>query len=185
MTRTERSTRLSMILGSIFFLMPCMAPSEIFAADKDASEIRERLTRIDERLTRVEERMVTKEELKAEIKEVREEIKDEIKNVRGEISGLRSDVRNEISSVRSEISSVRSDLKDFLLWGFGVTFAGIFTLIGFVLWDRRTALAPAIRTARELEEREERVERALKEIALKDAHVEEALRHAGILKERV
>jgi hypothetical protein len=37
------------------------------------------------------------------------------------------------------------DLNNFIMWGFGVIFAGIFALIGFVLWDRRTALAPAIR----------------------------------------
>lgn len=29
------------------------------------------------------------------------------------------------------------ELRDFILWGFGVTFAGIFALVGFVLWDRR------------------------------------------------
>jgi sensor histidine kinase regulating citrate/malate metabolism len=62
-----------------------------------------------------------------------------------------------------------------------VVIGGMLALIGFVLWDRRSALAPAIRKARELEEREERVERALKEIALKDANVKEALRHVGLL----
>lgn len=36
-------------------------------------------------------------------------------------------------------------LNNFIMWGFGIVFMGIFTLIGFVLWDRRTALAPAIR----------------------------------------
>ena len=36
-------------------------------------------------------------------------------------------------------------LNNFIMWGFGVIFMGIFALIGFVLWDRRTALAPAIR----------------------------------------
>ncbi len=107
---------------------------------------------IRERLIRIEERMVTKEELKADLKEVRAEIKD-----------------------------VRTEIKEFMLWGFGITFAGIFALIGFVLWDRRTALAPAIRKSKELEEREERIERALKEMAQKDPNVAEALKHAGIL----
>ncbi len=109
-----------------------------------------------ERLIRIEERMVTKEELKAEIKELRTEFK-------------------------TEINAFRSELKDFMLWGFGVTFAGIFALIGFVLWDRRTALAPAVRKGRELEEREEKIERALKEISLKDDNVREALRRVGLL----
>ncbi len=53
--------------------------------------------------------------------------------------------------------------------------------IGFAVWDRRTALAPAIRKSRELEEREERIERALRELAQKDPNVAEALKHAGLL----
>jgi DNA repair exonuclease SbcCD ATPase subunit len=111
---------------------------------------------LKERLIRIEERMVTKDELKAEIKELRTEFK-------------------------TEINAFRSELKDFMLWGFGVTFAGIFALISFVLWDRRTALAPAVRKGRELEEREEKIERALKEISLKDDNVREALRRVGLL----
>lgn len=111
---------------------------------------------LKERLIRIEERMVTKDELKAEIKELRTEFK-------------------------TEINAFRSELKVFMLWGFGVTFAGIFALISFVLWDRRTALAPAVRKGRELEEREEKIERALKEISLKDDNVREALRRVGLL----
>ncbi len=41
------------------------------------------------------------------------------------------------------------DVISIMLWGFGVLFAGMMTLIGFVIWDRRTALAPAIRKAKE------------------------------------
>ncbi len=44
------------------------------------------------------------------------------------------------------------------------------SLIGFVIWDRRSALAPAIRKTNELEEREEKIGR-----------VKEALKEAGIL----
>jgi hypothetical protein len=72
-------------------------------------------------------------------------------------------------------------MKDFLLWGFGVTFAGIFALIGFVLWDRRTALSPAIRKNKELEEREERIERVLKEYAIKEPKLAEILKQVGML----
>ncbi len=35
-------------------------------------------------------------------------------------------------------------------------------VIGFVLWGRRTALSPALRKNKELEEKEEKLERALK-----------------------
>jgi hypothetical protein len=53
--------------------------------------------------------------------------------------------------------------------------------IGFAVWDRRTALAPAVRRSGELAEREERIEQALREMAQKDPNVAEALRHAGLL----
>ena len=72
-------------------------------------------------------------------------------------------------------------LEDVMLRGFGLLFTTMVGMVGFVLWDRRTALAPAIRESRELREREERMERILKEIALKDANVAEALRHAGLV----
>ena len=135
-------------------LIPVLAFSILLSAIpiSVSAEDKKEIQEIRERLIRIEERMVTKEELKAEIKDVRTEIKD-----------------------------VGTEIKEFMLFGFGVTFAGIFALIGFVLWDKRTALAPAVKKARELEEREERVEKALKEIALKDGNVREALRHVGLL----
>jgi hypothetical protein len=67
---------------------------------------------IKERLIRIEERMVTKEELRAETKDIRAEIKD-----------------------------VRTEMKEFMMWGFGILFGGMGVLIGFVIWDRRTAIA--------------------------------------------
>ena len=72
-------------------------------------------------------------------------------------------------------------LESVMLWGFGLLFTTMIGMVGFVLWDRRTALAPAIRESRELREREERLERILKEVALKDANVAEAIRHAGLI----
>ena len=72
-------------------------------------------------------------------------------------------------------------LANIILGGFGVVFAGIFALIGFVLWDRRTALAPAIRKNQELEERELRLEKALREYAQREPKLAEILRSMGIL----
>lgn len=56
-------------------------------------------------------------------------------------------------------------LENVMMWGFGLIFTSMVGLVGFVLWDRRSALAPAIRKAKELEEREELLEKALKEYA--------------------
>ena len=72
-------------------------------------------------------------------------------------------------------------LENVMMWGFGLLFTTMIGLVGFVLWDRRTALSPAIRESRELREREERLERALKEFAEKEPRLAEALRHANIM----
>ncbi|MBI5187623.1 MAG: hypothetical protein HZA07_00900, partial [Nitrospirae bacterium] len=69
-----------------------------------------------------------------------------------------------------------SDLKTFMLWGFGILFGGMGILIGFVIWDRRTALSPVVRKNRELEEREELLEKALKEYAKVEPKLAEILK---------
>jgi len=56
-------------------------------------------------------------------------------------------------------------LETVMMWGFGLLFSSMLGMVGFVLWDRRSALAPAIRKSRELEEREDVIEKALKEYA--------------------
>ncbi|MFN3740372.1 MAG: hypothetical protein ACK4TF_06840 [Thermodesulfovibrionales bacterium] len=69
------------------------------------------------------------------------------------------------------------DLRDLVY----VVLGGIIALIGFVIWDRRTALAPTIRKYKELEEREERIEKVLKELARQDPKIAEILRQIGII----
>ena len=63
-----------------------------------------------------------------------------------------------------------------ILWGFGILFGGMGMLMGFVIWDRRTALAPAIKKNKELEERGDLLEKALKEFAKQEPRLAEVLR---------
>ncbi len=86
-----------------------------------------------------------------------------------------------IEDLKKELKGDISDLKTFMLWGFGILFGGMGILIGFVIWDRRTALSPAIKKYKELEEREEKLERVFKELSTKDQNIAEALRHVGLL----
>jgi len=62
-----------------------------------------------------------------------------------------------------------------------VVLAGIIALIGFVIWDRRTALSPVIRETKELEQRDDLTIRALKEYALKEPKLAEVLKGLGLL----
>jgi hypothetical protein len=105
------------------------------------------------------------------------EIIEGLADLRGDLKRIELGQNN----IQKQVDDVRKDLKDFMLWGFGITFAGMFTLVGFVLWDRRSALSPAVTRLRQLEEHGARVERALQEMAQRDPNVAEALRHVGLL----
>lgn len=76
----------------------------------------------------------------------------------------------ELKSGVANLDSRMDDIKGLLY----VIIAGIFVLIGFVLWDRRTALAPAIK-------KNEAIERALIGYSEKHPDLKEELRHAGVL----
>ncbi len=105
------------------------------------------------------------------------EIIESLAEIKGDVKRLEEGQR----ILQKQVDDTKRELKEFLLWGFGVTFAGIFALIGFVLWDRRSALVPAVSKITALEKREELLEKALKEMARKDTKVAEALRHAGLI----
>jgi chaperonin cofactor prefoldin len=72
-------------------------------------------------------------------------------------------------------------LENVMIWGFGLLFTTMIGLVGFVLWDRRTALSPAIRKNKELEERNDKIEKALKEYAYKEPKLAEILRNVGLM----
>ena len=98
------------------------------------------------------------------LKEFKESVDKRIDNVDKRIDN----VDKRIDNVDKRIDSVDKRierLETVMMGGFGLLFTSMVGLVGFVLWDRRTALAPAVRRSRELEEREERIERALREIA--------------------
>ncbi len=62
-----------------------------------------------------------------------------------------------------------------------VVLGGMIALVGFVIWDRRTALAPAIKRTKDLEGRGEKIEMALREYAKKDPTLMEILKELKLL----
>ena len=76
-------------------------------------------------------------------------------------------------------------VESVLMWGFGLLFTSMMGMVGFVLWDRRTAVAPVARVLREKEEDIEELRK--RERAIIDAMRDYAAgdqRLAGILKAR-
>ncbi len=72
----------------------------------------------------------------------------------------------------------RMDTLQDLMW---VLLAGMFVLVGFVIWDRRTALSPVIKKTNELEKRDEKLLEALKEYAKVTPKLASILKSFGLL----
>ncbi len=129
-------------------------------------------------------------EMKSDIASLRNEVKSDIASLRNEmksdIGSLRNEVKSDIGSLRNEvksdIASLRSDISGFLLWGFGILFSGMFILVGFILWDRRSTIKPLKDDIDDLEERKvNRIIGALKKLSEDDARFAQALRSVGLL----
>ena len=96
-----------------------------------------------------------------------------IDNVNKRIDDLKGELKGDVRELGNRINDLRG-----LIY---VVLAGIIALIGFVIWDRRSALSPVIRKTKELEERDDLTVRALKEYALKQPKMAEVLKSLGIL----
>lgn len=121
---------------------------------------------------------------KDDIREIRAVIKDELQVVRVELQQFEKRLDQKISQVEKRIDQridglgQRLSSLESLIY---VLLAGMFALVGFVLWDRRTAVAPLQRSQRDLEEREQKLERALLEYARQEPKLAEILKSLGLL----
>ncbi|MDP3029855.1 MAG: hypothetical protein Q8O04_10245 [Deltaproteobacteria bacterium] len=122
----------------------------------------------------------TDKEILREIRDVKERVIELDKMIIRLEEGFKA-TNQRIDGLEKSINQRIDDLRNLMLWGYGILFGGMGILIGFVIWDRRTALAPAVRKNKELEEREERIERALREYAKKEPGLAEALKNSGLM----
>jgi len=117
---------------------------------------------------------------KQDIQEIRIIIREELRPIEVRIESL--DKR--IDSLDKRIE----DLRAIMLAGFAILFAGMFCMIGFVIWDRRTAIAPLSSKVKQIEgditiesDKIKNLISVLKEIAVVDNKVKEALTKFGLL----
>jgi hypothetical protein len=90
--------------------------------------------------------------------------------------------REMIVALRSEMGSLRTEILSFMKWGFGLLFSGMFILVGFILWDRRSTIKPVKDEIDELERRKvDRVIAAMKKLAEDDSRIAQVLRSVGLL----
>jgi DNA repair exonuclease SbcCD ATPase subunit len=83
------------------------------------------------------------------------------------------DLNTRIDDLQQQINRLEDKFDTYFLWGFGLVLMSIFGLIGFIIYDRRTTLAP-------VENKTERIIKALKEAAEKDPSLREALKKTAL-----
>lgn len=94
----------------------------------------------------------------------------------------------QMDGLENKLEAVRGELKGFMMWGFGLIIAGMFSLVGFVLWDRRTAVAPVARAIKEkeaeideLKKKEKAVEDVLRDYATGDPRLASLMKLRGLM----
>lgn len=106
--------------------------------------------------------------------------RDRLIQVEANLNGLRNEMNAKFEAVDNRFDSL-DDKFDPIYWILGVVVALIIFMLGFIIWDRRTTLAPVKLEIEELKKANEK----MKEIFIKQAESQpkllEILKNAGIL----
>ncbi|WP_420264842.1 hypothetical protein [Candidatus Magnetominusculus dajiuhuensis] len=157
----------------LILLFSTVFPSWVYAQNSSfTQQDRERLTHIEQRLTNVEQRLTNVEQRLTNIEERLIRLEEGLKATNQRMD----DGFNALNRRMNDLNGRMGDLFGLMY----VLIGGMLTLVGFVLWDRRTTIAPVVRKNREIEERGEKMEKVLKELALKDPSVAETIKRVGL-----
>lgn len=78
-----------------------------------------------------------------------------------------------IDDIHLQINRLEGKFDSYFIWGFGLVLMSIFVLIGFIIYDRRTTLAP-------VESKTDRIIKVLRDAAEKDPALREALKRTAL-----
>ena len=106
---------------------------------------------------------------------IRTEAKMEAIDAKMEALETKIDVK--FDSIQKQIDQ----LSMLFYWGFGILITLFIFMLGYMIWDRRTALQPALDKATDADTKSANLIRALREYSKKHADLAEILRTHGIL----
>ncbi len=159
------------LLSIIIFCIILSIPFSVFSGESDISltdkEIIERLTRLEEGQKNVKTSI---NDLKSELVNLKGEFKSDIDESRRELKG-------DIDELKIQQRISINDLRGLLY----IVLAGIIALIGFVIWDRRSAISPVINKTREIDKKNDLTLTALKKFAIKEPRMGDVLKSLGLM----
>jgi len=99
-----------------------------------------------------------------------ESINTRFESQQQQITELKESMQQQFSGIQQQIS----DLKNLFYWTFGIIITLIIFMLGFIIWDRRTAMEP-------LRERTQSLFLTLREYAKEQPKLADILRSYGLL----
>lgn len=113
--------------------------------------------------------------------------RDRIIKLEADVSAL----RNEMGSLRNEMSSLRHEMDarldavnskiDYIFWMLGVMVALIIFILGYMIWDRRTALYPVKEKGEQTSVKVKNIMQVLRDFAQNNPEFANILRSRGLL----
>jgi len=107
--------------------------------------------------------------LETKVEALDKRIDDQTSNINSRFAGI----NDKFDEVNKKIDRLEDKFDSYFMWGFGLVLMSIFGLIGFIIYDRRTTLAP-------VENKTERIIKVLKEAAENDPVLREALKKTAL-----
>src|SRR5665647_2254760 len=106
--------------------------------------------------------------------------RDRTIRLEAKMEALESKMDSQESKMDVKFEAVNARI-DYLFWLQGVIVALILFMLGYMIWDRRTALQPALEKASDANEKSTTLIQTLREYSKKHADLAEILRTHGIL----
>jgi hypothetical protein len=98
-------------------------------------------------------------------------------SLEAKINALEAKMEFKFDSLQRQLD----DIKTLFYWGFGILISLFIFMLGYMIWDRRTALQPALDKATDADAKSANLILALREYSKKHADLAEILRTHGIL----
>lgn len=108
----------------------------------------------------------------------------DVNSIRNEMNSLRNEMNTNLESIDKQFLYQQKqidDLKVLFYWGFGIMITLMIFMLGYMIWDRRTALKPALDKTEDIDYKTRNLISALREYARNHPDLADILRTNGLL----
>ena len=100
--------------------------------------------------------------------------RDRMVRVETKLEAFEKSVDNRFEDVNKRFDRLEDKFDSYFMWGFGIVIMSIMGLIGFIIFDRRTTLAP-------VEQKNRQIIEILRELSKEDPKLKKLLDKAALL----